>query len=143
MGRSSRLITAVMEHWRIVTREQLVQRCHREQLPDFAELFPIVLAAAEDRDLLASEILNAAGIELARIAQIVLRRLWVNRTNVEVATAGGVFASSSRIRHVFGNIIRTDRPEVHVRFIERQPVEGALYLAHQAFPNDEPRAASQ
>lgn len=141
MGRSSALITGVMEKWRIVTREQLVQRCH-QQIPDFAELFPVVLAAAENGDLLASEILTLAGTELARVAQIVLRRLWVGRTPMEIAITGGVFAGSSRIRQIFSNVIRTDRPEVRVRHITCQPYEGALYLAQQALPEDGTRVAS-
>lgn len=40
MGRSSSLITGIMQHWRIVTREQLVQHCNQEHVPSFAELFP-------------------------------------------------------------------------------------------------------
>jgi N-acetylglucosamine kinase-like BadF-type ATPase len=135
MGRSSSLIAGVMEHWRIVTREQLVQRCHRDPRPDFSDLFPVVLASADGGDPLASEIITGAGIELARVAQIVLRRLWVNRTSMEVAITGGVFVYSPRIRQVFSNIIRTDRPEVRVRLSSRQPFEGALYLAQQALPN--------
>ena len=67
----------------------------------------MVLAAAEAGDLLASEILTAAGTELARIAQIVLRRLWAGRSSVEVAVSGGVFANSPRICQVFSNIIRS------------------------------------
>ncbi len=139
MGRSSNLVTSIMEYWGIVTREQLVQRCNLDQVPNFAELFPVVLSAAENGDALASEILTAAGIELARIAQVVLRRLWVGRTALEIAITGGVFANSARIRQVFSNIIRTDRPEVHVRISARQPFEGALYLAQQIASSSEPR----
>ena len=141
MGRSSGLITGIMNKWQIVTREQLVRRCHQE-FPDFADLFPVVLATAENGDLLASEILNVAGAELARVAQIVLRRLWVGHAAVEIAITGGVFVNSSRVRQVFSNVIRNERPEVHVRLSARQPVEGALYLAQQALPSDESRVAS-
>ncbi len=63
MGRSSNLISGVMQHWRIATREQLVQRCHSEQFANFSELFPVVLAAAEAADPLACEILSAAATE--------------------------------------------------------------------------------
>jgi N-acetylglucosamine kinase-like BadF-type ATPase len=129
MGRSSQLITGIMEHWRIVTREQLVQRCHREQIPNYAELFPVVLAVAESGDALATELLTAAGYELARITQIVLRRLWVGHSTLRVAITGSVFANSARIRQVFGNVIRTDRPEVQVWLSDRLPLEGALHLA--------------
>ncbi len=134
MGRSSAMVTGIMKHWQVVTREDLLQRCHREQLPGFADLFPIVLAAAEKSDPLASEILSAAGFELARIAKIILRRLWNNRNSMEIAITGGVFLSSPYLRQVFTNVVRSERPEVSVRLSQRQPVEGALYLARQDLP---------
>lgn len=135
MGRSSTLISGIMQHWRIVTREQLVQRCHSDGTASFNDLFPVVLAAAEVSDPLACEILTAAATELARITQIVLRRLWVGPATTEIAISGGVFSHSSRIRNAFCNIIRNDRPQVRVRLSERQPFEGALYLAAQAMPS--------
>lgn len=141
MGRSSQLITGIMEYWRIVTREQLVQHCHREQVPNYAELFPVVLAIAEAGDPLASELITSAGYELARIAQIVLRRLWVGHTKMQVAVSGSVFANSLRIRQVFSNIIRADRPEVHVRLSNHPSVEGALHMALRVLPQgSRPRA---
>ncbi len=134
MGRSSTMVTGIMKHWQVVTREDLLHRCHREQLPGFADLFPIVLSAAEKSDPLASEILSAAGFELARIAKIVLRRLWASRNSVEIAITGGIFLRSPYVRQVFCNVIRCERPEVSVRLSHRQPVEGALYLAQQDLP---------
>jgi N-acetylglucosamine kinase-like BadF-type ATPase len=142
MGRSSGLITGIMEHWSIATREQLVARSRWEEVPNFAELFPVVLEVAETGDPLASEILNAAGFELARIAQIVLRRLWVGPAIVQIATTGGVFAKSALIRQVFSNFIRADRPEVQVHISSRQAFEGALYLAQQASHSVRARAFS-
>ena len=128
-GRSSRLITEIMEHWGIVTREQLVSRCHSGQIPNFSELFPVVLRVANEGDPMATEILDSAALKLARITQIVLRRLWSGRSVQRVAITGSVFANAERIRHAFSNLIRADRPEVQVRLCERQPVEGALQLA--------------
>jgi hypothetical protein len=49
---------------------------------------------------------------------------------------GGVFSNSDRIRQVFSNIIRADRPEVRVRLSNRQPFDGALYLAARALPEN-------
>jgi N-acetylglucosamine kinase-like BadF-type ATPase len=121
-----------MAHWHIATREQLVQHCNREQISGFAALFPVVLAAAENGDPLACEVLTAAGTELAHLARIVLRRLWPGSADVEIAITGGVFFHSTSIRQVFANIIRSERPEVHVRLSQRQPFQGALYLAQQA-----------
>lgn len=133
IGRSSRLITGIMEHWRIATREQLIQRCHIEQ-PNYAELFPVVLAAADTGDALACELLTAAAYELARITQIVLRRLWGEHSILRIAVTGSVFANSARVRQVFCNVIRVDRPEVQIRLCDRQPFEGALQLAALALP---------
>jgi N-acetylglucosamine kinase-like BadF-type ATPase len=132
MGRSSTLVTAIMQHWHVVTREHLLQRCQRDPVSGFAELFPVVLAAAEGGDPLASEILDAAGGELARMAQIVLRRLWAGPAKVEIALTGGVFVNSPSIRQVFSNVVRSERPEVQIRLSEHQAFEGALYLARQA-----------
>jgi glucosamine kinase len=142
MGRSSQLITGVMQRWQIVTREQLVRRCHREAVPNFADLFPIVLEVAEKGDPLANEILNDAGFELARLTQIVLRRLWAGRSIQKVAITGSVFAHSPLIREVFGNVIRADRREVQIRLSARQPFEGALQLAWQKVPGGTPLVAS-
>ena len=135
-GRSSQLVTGIMKHWSIVTREQLVQRCHSDPIPNFSDLFPIVLAVAEAGDPIASEILNAAAIELARITQVVLRRLWIGHSIQQVAITGSVFANSPRVRNVFGNILHTDRPEVQIRLSKRHPFEGAVQLALKALPNE-------
>ncbi len=103
-------------------------------IPDFADLFPIVLAAAEAGDPLASEILTAAGIELARIAQIVLRRLWVGHTSHGNRNHRRRLCQLPRVRQVFGNVIRSRTPRGLIRLSNRQPIEGALYLAQQALP---------
>ncbi len=134
MGRSSTLVTGIMQHWQVVTREDLLHRCQREQIPGFADLFPIVLAAAEGGDPLACETLTDAGFELARLAQVVLRRLWIGRTPVQIAITGGVFLNSPHIAQVFSNLIRSERPEVSVHLINRPAFQGALYLAEQALP---------
>lgn len=131
MGRSSSLIAGVMHHWHIATREQLVQRCNRDQVPNFSDLVPVVLKSEQENDPLACDILTTAGTRLARVAQIVLRRLWLGHSVVEIAIAGGVFMNSSRVRQTFGNIIRSDRPEVSVRLSEREPYMGAICLAQQ------------
>ena len=140
-GRSSRLITEIMEYWGIVTREQLIDRCHRDPIPNFSELFPVVLQVAEAQDPLANEILNMAALKLSRITQIVLRRLWTGRGVQQVAMTGSVFAHSERIRYVYGNLIRADRPRVQIRLSERQPYQGALQMAWDSLGSGKPLAA--
>lgn len=131
-GRSSRLITEIMRHWRIATREQLVLRCHCEPIPNFSDLFPVVLRVAEGGDALANEILDYAAVRLARITQVVLRRLWASCSTQQVAMTGSVFAHSTRVQHVFCNMIHADRPEIQIRLSSRQPIEGAVQMAWES-----------
>jgi glucosamine kinase len=136
-GRSTSLIHELMEYWHIGTREQLVMRCHCEPIPNFSDLFPVVLRAAEAGDPLANEILSTAALKLARITQIVLRRLWQPGCSQNVAMTGSVFAHSERVRHAYANLLRADRPEVLIRLSSRKPIEGALQLAWTALGGSE------
>jgi N-acetylglucosamine kinase-like BadF-type ATPase len=141
-GRSSGLIQELMEHWHIVTREQLVLRCHSDSIPNFSDLFPVVLRAADAGDPLANEILSNAAVKLARITQIVLRRLWQANCYQQVAITGSVFAHSERVRYIYGNLLRSDRPDIHIRLSHRHPIEGALDMAWKSLGSSKPQAAS-
>ena len=94
--------------------------------PDFAALLPVVVASGDD---LATEILRAAGKELARIASIVSLHLFQNEASVPVAMIGGVFRHAKLAREIFYNELRRldSRAEVKEQVVD--PVEGALRLA--------------
>ena len=107
--------------------------------PDFAALFPAVLASQEDS---ATQILASAGAELAHLASVVICRLFppsrTSATNVAasaspipVAMAGGVFRHAALVRQVFYNQVRWLDPGVQVQPEVVEPVEGALRLARQ------------
>jgi glucosamine kinase len=97
--------------------------------PDFAALFPAVLAAAEAGDALAVGILNRAGSELAGLASVVIRRIFQGSEVIPVAMSGGVFGNSALVRQVFYNRLRAECSGIVLNEAVVEPVRGALELA--------------
>ena len=99
--------------WKLESIEELARAANSN--PDFAVLFPAVLAAADSGDELAQQVLAQAARELARLASIVMRRLFSERLSgaaVPLAMAGGVFRHAPMIRELFYNEVRTAHPQV-------------------------------
>jgi N-acetylglucosamine kinase-like BadF-type ATPase len=137
-GSSTRLVAEIFEIWRVATRDEIAALCNTTPTPDFAQLFPAVLKAASEHDSVANEILTSAGLELARLARIVLRKLWLGPAPVNLRVSGGVIANSQLIRDAFQNTLRSERPDVIVSFEPVDPVLGALALARKASLAAEP-----
>jgi N-acetylglucosamine kinase-like BadF-type ATPase len=131
-GASTRLIAEILEIWRVATRDEIATRANASPPPDFAQLFPAVLKSAAAHDSLSKEILTGAGMELARLARIVLRKLWLGPAAVNVRVSGGVISNSQLVRDAFQNTLHSERPDVIVSFEPVDPVQGALALARKA-----------
>jgi glucosamine kinase len=126
------LLESVMKAWGVGTREQMIVVSNASPPPDFAGLFPAVLAAVEAGDPRAHDILAQAGVELATLAKIVISRLFTDGANAQVAMSGGVFRNSALIRQVFYNRLRLECPIAVVNPNLIDPVKGALDLARKA-----------
>ena len=136
---SSPLASALLKAWNVTTLEDFARAPASPDPPDFAALFPAVLASSEDS---ATQILASAGAELAHLASVVICRLFPpSRTSeanvsasaaaIPVAMAGGVFRHAALVRQVFYNQVRWLDPGVQVQPEIVEPVEGALRLARQ------------
>jgi glucosamine kinase len=130
-SRDSVLLDRILEEWRLDSRDDLIQYANASPPPSFAELFPVVLQAAIDRDVIASDILTRAGAELAQLVLIVLHRLWKPADTVRVGVVGGAFANSEQVRSAFYNSLRAAWPRASVCFQVVDPVMGALGLARR------------
>jgi len=130
-GQTTSLVHHLMNAWHFAMRDDLVVFCNSQPPPNFAELFPVVREAAAEGDTVAQELLTEAGSELAKLAKIVVRKLWATRVVVHVSLAGGVFQNSAVIRQVFENSLRSERPDVKVRMTNVEPLAGALYRAEK------------
>ena len=126
------LLDNVKKSWTLSTREQLVLAANASPSPDFSALLPAVLSAADSGDALARSILTQAGTELARLAKIVIRRLFSDGEKVLVAMSGGVFSNCALVRQVFYNSLRSEYPNCSVNPTIIEAVRGALDLARKA-----------
>ncbi len=94
-----------------------------------AALFPLVLEAAREGDLVARHLCDDAARDLADLAVALLKRAGWMRRSTPVVTTGGVFKSSILIRRAFVRHLRRFAPQARVEMLGRPPVEGALWLA--------------
>jgi N-acetylglucosamine kinase-like BadF-type ATPase len=133
-GKQSPLLKAFTEVLRIRAAD-LKRQLNADPPPDFAALFPSVQKAADAGDPAASEILRAAGEELAKLAAALIRQLWPQPQSVLLAMSGGVLENSALVRGTFVTRLRADlKPDGHeiaVSFGLAEPVMGALSLARK------------
>jgi N-acetylglucosamine kinase-like BadF-type ATPase len=94
-----------------------------------AALFPLVIDAAREGDLVARYLCDAGARSLANLALALLNRAGWARRAIPVVTTGGVFRASDLIRRAFARHLRRFAPQAQVELLERPPVEGALWLA--------------
>jgi glucosamine kinase len=136
---ASPLAAALLKAWNLTSLEDFARAPASPNPPDFAALFPAVLASPEDS---ATQILASAGAELAHLASVVICRLFppsrtsesnlaTSAPSIPVAMAGGVFRHAALVRQVFYNQVRWLDPGVQVQPEIVDPVEGALRLARQ------------
>lgn len=130
-GQSTTLVDKIMKQWRIATREDIVRIANTNPPPNFAALFPEVLAAAEGGDILAKDLLTRAGTELGAIAKVVIRKLWPGQHEVHIAGSGGVLRHSHQVRQVLYNVVRAERPQAVYDDTVIDPITGALFLARK------------
>jgi N-acetylglucosamine kinase-like BadF-type ATPase len=126
------LAARILETWRLADFEALVLYANSTPPPEFPRLFPVVLRAAEEGDLLARELLTRAGTELAALVAMVLTRIAPRPPYVPVATTGSVFRQSAEVRRVFYNQLKGSYPGIELRDEFVDPAMGALALARAA-----------
>lgn len=131
-GVSTKLAAAVMRAWRVVTVDDIIRAVNAAQRPDFAALVPEVLRVAQEGDSVAHDIFMDAGVELSRLARIVIRRLWPDvRRPVRICIGGGIFQNSKKARLAFANSLRSERPNLGINLGAVIPVAGAIALARK------------
>jgi N-acetylglucosamine kinase-like BadF-type ATPase len=123
------LLDGIMKSWDVTTREQLVVAANKS--PDFAALFPAVLAAGDAGDATARTILTRAGVELATLAKIVAARLFSRAEAIPVAVSGGVFRNCALLRQTLYDRLRAENPQVLPNSVLVDPAKGALDLARK------------
>jgi N-acetylglucosamine kinase-like BadF-type ATPase len=130
-GESTRLLDLIEQAWHLSSSDDLMKVANASPAPDFARLFPLVVAAAKEFDPIAVSVLEQAGAELARLAQVLVERLWPAGQDVQVATVGGVFVNSGIVRERFASRLHDLCPAARIRADVVDPPLGALSLARK------------
>lgn len=124
------LVQGLFKAWGVSSFLDLARAGNSVPPPDFAKLFPAVAAS---KDEIARNVLRDAGRELARLAEVVMRKLFSkNEPVVPVAMTGGVFRHAELVRQVFYNELRKIDPRAQVQSEVVDPIEGALRMARRA-----------
>jgi N-acetylglucosamine kinase-like BadF-type ATPase len=123
------LLRNLQSAWKLNTLSEFVNKANSS--PDYAALFPVIVSTAEAGDVLAHNVLSQAGRELARIAELVVRKLFGTETqsDVPLAMVGGVFRHSAQVRKIFCDQLRGKYPCVRINPQVVEPVAGALQMA--------------
>ncbi len=111
--------------------EALADRLYLESWgPDqVAALAPAVLAAADEGDDVAGEIVDACASELALAAETVIRSLQMQGEDFDLVLSGGILQASSRMAERIGARVRMAAPRCRLSVLRREPVWGAVRLA--------------
>jgi N-acetylglucosamine kinase-like BadF-type ATPase len=126
-GPHTTLLEHICRHLRLRSITDVVtQQLEQQQV---AAIFPLVIAAARDGDLVARHLCDAAARSLADLAIALLKQANWMRRPTPVVTSGGVFKSSILIRRAFARHLRRFAPQARVEMLEHPAVVGALWLA--------------
>ena len=124
------LVQGLFKAWGVGSVLDLARAGNAVPPPDFAKLFR---AVADSKDEIARNVLRDAGRELARLGEVVIRRLFAtDESTVQVALTGGVFRHAELVRQVFYNELRRIDPRARVKTEAVDPVEGALRMARRS-----------
>jgi N-acetylglucosamine kinase len=103
-----------------------------------AALAPVVQRAMESGDVVAGEILNRAGVELASVAASVITRLGMRGQVFPTILAGGVLRGFPWLAADVAARIREVAPRSDTRVLRLEPAMGAVRLALRAARGETP-----
>lgn len=95
---------------------------------EIAHFAPLVSKAAR-HDQVSRQIVNKAGLELAKLVRAVATRLRMTDEQFTVSIVGGNFKSGRNLLRPFELSIREECPHVRISKLRAEPVSGALLIA--------------
>jgi N-acetylglucosamine kinase-like BadF-type ATPase len=131
--RSTLLLQAVLEFWKLHSIETLVEYSNSVPPPDFSRLTSVVLRCAEQGDEVARSVLREQGEELAYLVRLIMRRLrsasklpdWTP----PIAHTGSILENVPPVRDALMAAIRSEFPAAVDPEGVVDPIHGALWRA--------------
>ena len=135
-GRSTRLIDAVIEHWKLTSLDLLVEYANSQPAPDFSQLTPLVVRVAGAGDEVAAAVLKKEGEDLAWLVRLVIRRMTsgvdLPEKLPEIAFAGSIMEKVNPVRDALIASVRHEFPGIRTLDGVIDPVAGAVWRARSS-----------
>jgi len=132
-GRSTQLIDAVLEHWKLDSVDRLVEYANSQPAPDFSRLTQLVVRVAGAGDEVAAAVLKREGEELALLVRLVIRRMTSGvgppENLPEIAFAGSIMEKVHPVRDALIASLRQEFPGIRTLDGVIDPVAGAVWRA--------------
>jgi glucosamine kinase len=133
--RPTTLLQAVYELWQLGSVAEIIAFANRIPSPDFSQLAPSILRAAQEGDLVASTVLEKEGVDLAYLACLLIARM--RKTCPEtsqvppLAFTGSILEKVLPVRQAL--IAAVDRQYPGIVALEGvvDPIAGALWRARR------------
>jgi glucosamine kinase len=138
---STKLLDLAMQHWKLPSLAALIEFANTNPAPNFTTFTPLVVAASAEGDIVARDVLQQGGRDLAYLAGLVIKRIRkLECTSLElsqsftppaIAVAGSILAKVAPVREALMDSLRTSYPEIHLMESPADPVSGALWRARR------------
>jgi N-acetylglucosamine kinase-like BadF-type ATPase len=136
--RPTQLLESARTYWNLQGIPELVEFANSNPAPEFSRLAPLVVAAADQGDAVAQEVLAQGGADLAMLAGLViehLRRLESPSASPfaipAVAVAGSILRQVTRVRCALVAGLQAAWPGIEILETPADPPAGALWRARQ------------
>jgi glucosamine kinase len=132
-GRTTLLLPAILNFWKLESLSQLVEHANQNPAPDFSRLTELVVACADSGDAIAADVLRQEGEELGYLVRLVFRRL--QKTSEDpawlppLAFAGSVMEKVGQVRDALIASVCQEFPNLQIRSGVVDPIMGALWRA--------------
>jgi N-acetylglucosamine kinase-like BadF-type ATPase len=134
--RSTRVLEDAQQHWGLGSLGELIEYANANPAPEYSRLAPLVVAAAEQGDVVAQEVLEKGGQDLAMLASLVIERIrGMEKTAAfevpAVAVAGSILEMVAGVREALAASLRVRYPGIKILDAPADPPAGALWAARQ------------
>jgi len=131
-GKPTLLTGLVLEALEAPSVEALLSRLYHHEVDQrrIRDLVPLIFEAAEAGDALAGELIVRMGTEVGVTANALIRRLSLEREDMEVVLGGSVFkGQGSLLLDTITRVVREKAPKARIVMPPYEPVVGAALLA--------------
>jgi len=130
IGPPTLLSAGMLSHFGLTTVDDLLHRYEEGRLGPTSELLPVLVAAVQAGDPVATGLVVDFGERLARYVTAGLRRFGTTQLEQDVVLSGGIFkARLPGLRETVSQAILAEAPRARIVDAIYEPVVGALLLA--------------